>query len=86
MKSLNVTVVNPTGLHTRPGSAFVKLAKIFESTVTVAKDEMHCDGKSLVKLLKMGIAEGAEISITCEGADEEKAVQTLHDFISNLQE
>ncbi len=86
MKSLNVKVINATGLHTRPGSAFVKLAKTFDSTVSVAKDDVYCDGKSLVKLLKMGIAEGDEIIITCEGPDEETAAQELHNFIASLQE
>lgn len=85
MKSLTVKVINPTGLHTRPGSAFVKLAETFESTVTVAKGEIHCDGKSLIKLLKMGIAESDEVTITCQGVDEAIAVQELHDFIAQLQ-
>ena len=39
MKEAVITVKNPTGLHTRPGTEFVQLAKSFESDVSVIKGE-----------------------------------------------
>ena len=72
MKDAIITVKNPTGLHTRPGTEFVQLAKTFESDI--------------VKVLKIGISCGDEITITASGSDEDKAIEALTSYIENLSE
>ena len=86
MKEIKITVTNPTGLHTRPGTEFVRLAKKFESNIVIKKSDKVADGKSLVKVLKLGISQGSEIVITTDGEDEEKALDTLCQYIKNLTE
>lgn len=86
MVSKKVEITNPTGLHTRPGNQFVKLAKQFESDITVAKGDKSFSAKSLMKLMKIGISQGDQIEIQCEGADEEKALEALSDFLAKLEE
>ncbi|MEM9424553.1 MAG: HPr family phosphocarrier protein [Spirochaetota bacterium] len=77
---------NPTGLHTRPGNQFVKLAKEFESDITVSKGDKSFSAKSLMKLMKVGISQGDQIEIHCDGADEEMALAKLTEFLENLVE
>lgn len=86
MLKKTVKIVNPTGLHTRPGNRFVKLAKEFECSITVSKGEKEANAKSLLKVMKIGISMGNEIEIVCDGSDEQKAMDSLCDFIANLTE
>lgn len=86
MKELEIQITNPTGLHTRPGTEFVKLAKTFASDITVKKGEKSANAKSLVKLLQIGISQNDTIVICANGEDEEKAIAGLSDYIKNLSE
>jgi phosphotransferase system HPr (HPr) family protein len=81
-----VEIVNKTGLHTRPGNQFVKLAKQFECDIRIRKEDKEFSAKSLLKLMKIGISMGDKIFIICEGSDEEKALEELCVFIANLTE
>lgn len=81
-----VEIVNPTGLHTRPGNRFVKLAKEFECNITVSKGDKEANAKSLLKVMKIGISMGNQIEIVCDGSDEQQAMDALRDFIANLTE
>ncbi len=86
MKEAVITVKNPTGLHTRPGTEFVQLAKSFESDVSVIKGEKEVNAKSIVKLLKVGISCGDKITLRVLGSDEENALSVLTSYIENLAE
>lgn len=86
MKEIVITVKNPTGLHTRPGTEFVQLAKTFESDIIVKKGEKEANAKSIVKLLKIGISCGDEITVSASGSDEDKAIASLISYIENLSE
>jgi len=86
MKEAVITVKNPTGLHTRPGTEFVQLAKTFESDIIVKKGEKEANAKSIVKLLKIGISCGDEITVSASGSDEDKAIEALTAYIENLSE
>ena len=86
MKEAVITVKNPTGLHTRPGTEFVQLAKTFESDIIVKKGEKEANAKSIVKLLKIGISCGDEITVSASGSDEDKAIASLISYIENLSD
>ncbi len=86
MVSKTVTVKNATGLHTRPGQRFVKQAQIYECDVTVKKDAKVANAKSLLKMLKLGISQGDEMTIECSGTNEEKALEALVQWVEALEE
>lgn len=86
MTSATVKVTNATGLHTRPGTQFVQLAKTFTADITLKKGDKDANAKSIVKVLKIGISQGDEICIEANGEDEEKAVAALVEFVKNLTE
>ncbi len=86
VKSIEIVITNPTGLHTRPGAAFVKEAKLFQSEITVQKGEKTANGKSLMKLLQVGISYQDKISISADGPDEEAALNTLSSFVAALKD
>ncbi len=83
MEVRNVTVINPTGLHARPASEFVKKAASFKSTVMVKNlsTGRSVNAKSIVMLLTLALTEGTEIEITTTGADEAEVADTLKAMI-----
>ena len=86
MREIQLEIMNPTGLHTRPGTEFVRLAKTFACDVEIQKNDKTANAKSLVKLLKIGISQGDVVSLICRGDDEEQAAESLADYIKNLSE
>lgn len=86
MASKTVVMTNPTGLHTRPGGVFVAKAKEFESTVEVEHDGKKVNGKSLLKLLSIGIKNGSEVTVHAEGPDAEQAAEVLGDLLATIRD
>ncbi len=71
------------GLHARPATRFVKLAKSFESEVEIVRDGKAVSAKSSVKLMLLGVKEGQEVTVRAEGADAAEAVEALIGFLEN---
>ncbi|ERJ94250.1 HPr family phosphocarrier protein [Treponema lecithinolyticum] len=81
-----ITVKNPTGLHTRPANDFVTLANTFQSDISIRKNEKTANAKSIIKLLRVGISQNDTVVLEATGPDEEQAVKALAEFIDQLQE
>lgn len=71
------------GLHARPATRFVKLAKSFESDVEIRKGGKAVSAKSSVKLMLLGVKEGDEVTVSAEGADAAEAVEALVAYLKN---
>jgi phosphocarrier protein len=72
-----VTVPNRLGLHARAAARFVHTASAFRSKITVSRGEKSMDGKSILGLLLLAAAHGAEVLITASGDDEGPALEAL---------
>lgn len=86
MQEQQLTLNNASGLHARPAKNFVQLAKKFTSTVNIVKNDTSYNGKSLMKLLQAGLAQGDTLTLKIDGEDENEAMQALADYINNLDE
>lgn len=71
------------GLHARPATRFVKLAKSFESDVEIIKDGKAASAKSSVKLMLLGVKEDQEVTVRATGADAIEAVEALIGYLEN---
>ena len=76
-KSVDLTIQGHAGLHARPATAFVNLAKTFESDIRVRHGDQIANGKSLISLLKLGVEQGNTIRIMAQGADADRALHAL---------
>ena len=73
-----VVVVNdPQGLHMRPAAMFAKVARQFQSAVTIHRDGKSVNGKSQLDLLLLAAVPGAELTIEASGADAGEALAVL---------
>jgi phosphocarrier protein len=83
MKEARVQIVNRLGLHARAAAKFVHLANTFGSRITVAKDGVRVDGKSMLGLLTLAAAKGARLVLSAEGEDEDRAIRELSELVAS---
>ncbi|MFE4047597.1 HPr family phosphocarrier protein [Priestia sp. YIM B13490] len=81
MNSVEISIMNETGLHARPATQFVKISNNFQSEVSVIKGERKVNGKSIMGLMSLAISKGSIIRIEAEGPDEQQVIKSLVNFI-----
>lgn len=70
-------VMNDQGLHTRPSTELVKCSTAFSSQVTLSCNGVSVNGKSLLGILILAAAKGAEVTVEAVGDDAEEAVRAI---------
>ena len=81
MKEITVLVVDPVGLHARPATVAVNAASKFKSDVKVAFNDKAVNMKSIMGVMSLGIPTQSEITITCEGEDEDTAITAIEEIL-----
>lgn len=81
MISKKLTVVNPSGLHLRPAGVLSQTAMKFKCDITIESAEKQIAAKSVLSVMAAGVKCGTEITLICDGADEEEAMKTLVEAI-----
>lgn len=74
MPSATITVPNELGLHARAAARLVERANGFESEVRVSHRDRTVNGKSIMGVLMLAAAQGAELTIDTTGPDEDEAL------------
>lgn len=78
-------VRNEHGLHARPCTMLVNTIKQFESEITVANLDgtgKPANGRSLMKVVALGVKKGHRLRFTAQGADAEQALKAIGDAIA----
>ena len=83
MKQFDYTIQDPMGIHARPATLLVQAAGKFDSEINLTFKEKKVNLKSIMGVMSLGIAQGAEITITAEGSDEKEAIATLTETLKN---
>ena len=73
----SVTIVNRRGLHARAAAKFVKVAEQFAAEVEVVKDDMVVCGTSIMGLMVLAAALGAQLEIRARGREAQAALAAL---------
>ena len=77
MVEQQVVIQNRLGLHARACSVFVKEAAKYASHITLAREELEVNGKSILGVMMLAAERGAELVLRAEGADEVQALAAL---------
>ena len=77
-----VTIINRSGLHTRPAATLVKTAAKFKSDFFINKDGMEINGKSIIGVMTLVAEMGSELLLSFNGEDEEQAAAEIVDYFS----
>lgn len=82
MTRKSVKIKNKLGLHARPASILVKKASEFESKITIEKDGVEVNAKSIMGVMMLAAEKGSEVTLTADGKDEKKAIDQLVELIT----
>ncbi len=75
--SIAVTAPSPHGLHARPATALVEVAKRFRAEIAVRHGGTTANAKSLISLLRLGASGGQPLTVTTAGEDAAAALQAI---------
>jgi phosphocarrier protein len=80
----NAKLLDPIGLHARPGVRLSKVAKGFTAQVEIASNPNGpwVDAKSLIKILSIKAVCGTVLQFRATGADASAAVAALADLVN----
>lgn len=78
-----VVVRNPQGLHLRPADLLVKRASRYDADVLLGRDGQMADCKSILSILTLGAAQGAELDLTAEGVDAAEAIDSIAELFDH---
>lgn len=76
-RSADVVIDLAHGLHARPATAFVDLAKSFDADVRVRHGVGVANGKAMASLLGLGVEAGATVTLLAKGSDADDALSAL---------
>lgn len=77
-----LVVRNKQGLHARPAALFVQIANKFDSDVTVVKDDIEVNGKSIMGILTLAAEKDSSITIVATGKDAHQALLELEKIVT----
>ena len=82
MKEFKQVIAEPLGMHARPAGMLVKAVSGYASKITLTAPTGTADARRLMALMKLAAKQGMELTITVDGADEEKAAAELQAFLT----
>ena len=83
MLERNVTIANKNGLHARPAAEIVKTAAKFKAEITLVRDDMEVNGKSIMGVMMLAAEYGSTLVLRADGPDAEAAVSALANLIES---
>jgi phosphocarrier protein len=78
----DVKIVNRAGMHARPAAEFVKTAGRFTADITVEKDGLEVNGKSIMGVLMLAAEQGSLLRLSATGNDALDAIDALADLVN----
>ena len=83
MQTQTLTITNKLGLHARASGKFVQPASQFQSEIWVTRNGKRINGKSIMGLMMLAAAQGTQIEVEADGADEADALAALGELINS---
>jgi phosphocarrier protein HPr len=83
MLERTVTIQNRNGLHARPAAEIVKTAARFTSEITLIRDDLEVNGKSIMGVMMLAAEFGSQLVLRVDGPDEQAAIDALAALIES---
>ncbi|MDR2976629.1 MAG: phosphocarrier protein HPr [Streptococcaceae bacterium] len=77
MASKEFHVVAETGIHARPATLLVQTASKFTSEINLEYKGKSVNLKSIMGVMSLGVGQGADVTISAEGADADDAMAAI---------
>jgi len=83
MAERSVQILNKNGLHARPAAEIVKAAANFQSDITIVRDDLEVNGKSIMGVMMLAAECGSTLTLRAHGPDADDAVDRLASIIAS---
>lgn len=83
MVEKDVVVNSDAGIHARPAMMIVREAMKYACEITLIKDDIEADGKSIMSVLGLAIISGSKLKIRANGEGELELVSYILNLIEN---
>ena len=78
-----ITIQISNGLEARPVAMLVQVASQYESRIQVESGSKRVNAKSIMGMMTLGLDAGEEITLSANGEDEEAAMTSIEQYLSN---
>jgi phosphocarrier protein HPr len=82
MKTISVTIPFKEGLHARPASDLVKICQTIKSDISLIKEDVTVNPKSILGIMSLGAAFGSSLTVEVAGVDEDEAIVLLGHYFA----
>jgi phosphocarrier protein HPr len=83
MPEREAKIVNKLGIHARPAAEIVKAAGKFKSNITIVRDDLEVNAKSIMGVMMLAAEFGSTIVLRASGDDADAALESLCAVIAN---
>ncbi|HYU53114.1 MAG TPA: HPr family phosphocarrier protein [Gemmatimonadaceae bacterium] len=83
MPEREVKIINKLGIHARPAAELVKTAGKFKSNITIVRDDLEVNAKSIMGVMMLAAECGATVVLRALGDDAQEAIDALAAVIAN---
>ena len=77
-----VQIMNQNGLHARPAAEIVKVASKFQADITMVRDDLEVNGKSIMGVMMLAAEYGSTLVVRADGPDAREAVDAIAELIA----
>ncbi|MDQ3673352.1 MAG: HPr family phosphocarrier protein [Gemmatimonadota bacterium] len=77
MPQREIKIMNKLGIHARPAAEIVKAAGKFKSNITIVRDDLEVNAKSIMGVMMLAAEFGAVVTLRATGEDAEAALDAL---------
>lgn len=82
MAERSVQITNRNGLHARPAAEIVKAASRFQSDITIVREDLEVNGKSIMGVMMLAAECGSTLTVRASGPDEDVALESIAELIN----
>ncbi|PUZ27045.1 phosphocarrier protein [Chitinophaga costaii] len=82
MISKDYVIYSAAGIHARPATALIKLAKTYQSVISLKKGDKTVRLNSMLNILAMATQAGDTLTVLVEGPDETEAAAAIDTFFT----
>jgi phosphocarrier protein HPr len=83
MPEREAKIVNKLGIHARPAAEIVKTAGKFKSSITIVRDDLEVNAKSIMGVMMLAAEFGSTVALRAIGEDADAALDALAAVIAN---
>ena len=82
MSDRRVMIQNKLGLHARASARFAATAGAYACDVSIIKDDVEVNGKSIMGIMMLAAGKGTEITIRATGSNADMALDALEQLVN----